>query len=202
MGTARGKWCLLYWVGSGRVAAACLRKRSVVIAVRQLYGWPIVSRPEDSAVVTGRNVRLISSNHLTALGVGRPVILRTMRTSASLTIGDETGVIGVTSCSAPSGKVGKRCLLGADALNLRHSLPPCGSLGGRRAAPMPTPRAKDVVVIENEVSIGAKAVELPGATIGRGAVIGAGAVATGEVPPKTLAADDPAWVVRPWSSGG
>jgi acetyltransferase-like isoleucine patch superfamily enzyme len=48
------------------------------------------------------------------------------------------------------------------------------------------------VVIEDDVWIGAGAIVLPGVTIGRGAIVGAGAVVTGDVPPFTIAGGVPA----------
>lgn len=51
------------------------------------------------------------------------------------------------------------------------------------------------VVIGNDVWIGAKAVILPGAEIGDGAVIGAGALVIGRIPPYAVAVGVPARVV-------
>jgi maltose O-acetyltransferase len=48
------------------------------------------------------------------------------------------------------------------------------------------------VVIEDHVWIGMRATILPGTTIGRGAVVAAGAVASGKVPPLTVVAGIPA----------
>lgn len=52
------------------------------------------------------------------------------------------------------------------------------------------------VVVEDYVWLGAHAVILPGVTIGRGAVVGAGAVVTKDVPPRTIVAGAPAQVIR------
>lgn len=51
------------------------------------------------------------------------------------------------------------------------------------------------VVIGNDVWLGAKAVVLPGAQIGDGAIIGAGAVVRGTIPPYAIAVGTPAKVV-------
>jgi acetyltransferase-like isoleucine patch superfamily enzyme len=52
------------------------------------------------------------------------------------------------------------------------------------------------VVIEDDVWLGANALVLPGVTVHRGAVVGAGAVVTRDVPPYAIASGVPARVVR------
>jgi maltose O-acetyltransferase len=52
------------------------------------------------------------------------------------------------------------------------------------------------VVIEDHVWIGARAMILPGTTLGRGAVVAAGAVVSGRVPPRTVVAGVPARPLR------
>lgn len=52
-----------------------------------------------------------------------------------------------------------------------------------------------ITMVEDKVSIGASAVILPGVTIGRGAVVGAGAVVTKDVDPRTTVVGIPAKVV-------
>lgn len=58
------------------------------------------------------------------------------------------------------------------------------------------PPAVRPVVIEDNVWIGARAIILPGVRIGTGAVIGAGAVVTKDVPPRSVAVGNPARVIR------
>ena len=52
------------------------------------------------------------------------------------------------------------------------------------------------ITIDSGAWIGARAIILPGVTIGAGAVIAAGALVTRDVPPDTLAAGVPARIVR------
>ena len=52
------------------------------------------------------------------------------------------------------------------------------------------------VVIEDNVWIGGGAILLPGVTIGRNAVVGAGAVVSKSVPPNMIVAGNPARVIR------
>ncbi|HEY4285032.1 MAG TPA: acyltransferase [Chthoniobacterales bacterium] len=52
------------------------------------------------------------------------------------------------------------------------------------------------IIIGNDVWIGANAVVLKGVTIGDGAVVGAGAVLTSDVPPGAVVAGNPAKVIK------
>lgn len=52
------------------------------------------------------------------------------------------------------------------------------------------------IVIEDEVWIGGGAILLPGVTIGKGSVIGAGAVVTKDIPPYSVAVGNPARVIK------
>jgi acetyltransferase-like isoleucine patch superfamily enzyme len=56
------------------------------------------------------------------------------------------------------------------------------------------------VVIEDNAWVGRNAIVLPGVTIGRSAVVAAGAVVTSDVPANTLVAGNPARVIRELSS--
>jgi len=67
----------------------------------------------------------------------------------------------------------------------------------------PEARAEDInagaaapIVIGNDVFVGMEALVLKGVTIGDGAVVGAGAVVTQDVPPRAVVAGNPAQVVR------
>jgi maltose O-acetyltransferase len=52
------------------------------------------------------------------------------------------------------------------------------------------------VRIEDDVWIGARAIVLPGVRIGKGSIIGAGAVVTKDMPPYSICAGNPARVIK------
>lgn len=52
------------------------------------------------------------------------------------------------------------------------------------------------ITLEDDVRIGGNATILPGVTIGKGAIIGAGSVVTKDIPKMTIAAGNPAKVIR------
>jgi acetyltransferase-like isoleucine patch superfamily enzyme len=67
---------------------------------------------------------------------------------------------------------------------------------GRDTPILMSPLSFAEVVIEDDADVGISAVVLPGVRIGRGALIGAGAVVTRDVPPFAVAVGNPAKVVR------
>jgi tetrahydrodipicolinate N-acetyltransferase len=76
--------------------------------------------------------------------------------------------------------VGKDCHIGAGAV-----------LAGVLEPPSASP-----VVIEDNVLVGANAVVLEGCRVGEGSVVAAGAVVTGDLPPRVVAAGQPARVLK------
>jgi acetyltransferase-like isoleucine patch superfamily enzyme len=108
--------------------------------------------------------------------------------SGTLVIGRDVGFNeGVTIFAHSSITIGDNVSI-ADHASLQdtdyHPLVPGGEV---RTAP---------IVIERNVWIGRNAIVLPGVTIGQNAVVGSGAVVTRDVPPNTVAAGNPARVIR------
>jgi len=109
--------------------------------------------------------------------------------SGRIEIGEHTFInYGSSIAARVSVKIGSHCHLGHYMFvmdNNQHDvvrhweLPPSGP-----------------VVIEDNVWIGSKVVILPGVRIGRGAVIGAGSIVTKDIPPRCVAAGNPARVLR------
>lgn len=77
-------------------------------------------------------------------------------------------------------EIGDRCHIGA----------------GSVIAGVIEPASATPVVIEDDVVIGANAVFIEGVRVGKGAVIGAGAVVTHDVPPYSVAVGNPARIVK------
>jgi acetyltransferase-like isoleucine patch superfamily enzyme len=67
---------------------------------------------------------------------------------------------------------------------------------GRSIAVLHSPVTFAAVVIEDDVDLGVNSVILPGVTVGKGAIVGAGAVVNKDVPPYTIVAGVPAKILR------
>jgi len=157
-------------------------------------GFPIISKAEGSTISMGNNVILCSNSRFTALGVYHPVILRTLSKHAILVIDDDTEISGTTICAAQKVSIGKGVLLGANVTIMDtdfHSI----THENRRQIDLQQLENKEVI-IEDNVFIGANAIILKGTHIGKNSVIGAGSVVTGNIPQNSIAAGNPAKVIR------
>lgn len=85
-------------------------------------------------------------------------------------------------------RIGDNCLIGHNAViaTLNHEIEP-----ERRATTIPSP-----IVLERNVWVGANVTILPGVTIGKNAVIAAGAVVTKDVAANTIVGGVPAKLIK------
>lgn len=178
------------WVHVRRLRACQVDVHSSV----KFYGRPIITRHPNSAISIGARSVVCSHPRFTALGVSRPVILRTLSSGASIAIATDVGLSGTTICAAIGIEIGEGTLIGADATIVDTDFHPVHAFE-RRYLPMPSARDLDRVCIGRDVFVGAGAVVLKGVTIGDGAVIGARSVVTKNVPAGMIAAGNPASIV-------
>lgn len=189
------------WAHHGRqvwwrtVTPWVLRRNGVVLGHHVRWvGTPVVSLAAASTIEIGDACVLCSDSAHTALGVGHPVVLRTLRPGAAIRIGRDTGISGASICAAVAVEIGAQCLLGADVTICDtdfHALAPTG----RRYNADPAAIAARPVRIGDNVFIGARAMVLKGVQIGAGSVVGAGAVVSRDVPAGVVVAGNPARIV-------
>lgn len=109
----------------------------------------------------------------------------------TLEIGESTFIN--YGCSISAGKlvrIGARCNIGTHCMiidNAFHELDPAR----RHLRPESNP-----IIIEENVWLGGRVIVLPGVTIGRDSVVGAGSVVTSDIPAGVIAAGVPARVIR------
>jgi acetyltransferase-like isoleucine patch superfamily enzyme len=150
----------------------------------RLWGTPSIRN--QGRLVVGNRVRLYSTVAMLELGIAP---------GGSLEIGDRVMINYGTSIGVyQSVRIGNRCNIGTHVMlidNSFHHLDP----ERRNEAPPSEP-----IVLEENVWLAARVIVLPGVTIGRDSVVGAGSVVTRDIPPGVLAAGVPARVLRPLSS--
>jgi len=148
---------------------------------------PFSVRLRGRAQVSGCGEVLLGDG-VSLCGTVVPIELITY-TSGRIEIGNHTFVnYGSSIAARTSVKIGSYCHLGHYTFvmdNDQHDV--------TRHWELPN---SEPVVIEDHVWIGSKAVILPGVRIGSHAVIGAGSIVTKDVPPRCVAAGNPARVLR------
>ena len=109
-----------------------------------------------------------------------------------LRIGHNSGV-GVNALISSNVTIGDNVMMGPDCMMFtsNHGMSSIDIPMCQQRSSQPEP-----IIIGNDVWIGARVIVLPGVNIGDGAVIGAGAVVTGNIPPYAVAVGNPAKVVR------
>lgn len=183
----------MWW---GLTVTPGLRIAGVDIAEKvRVQGRPIVSLASGSRIQIGARSVLCSDSQINALGINHPIVLRTLRPGAEIVIGEDTGMSGGSICAASSIRIGAGCLLGANVTLADtdfHSLNPAN----RRYNKNPDEIAVAPIVIGDNVFIGAEVFVLKGVTIGKNSVIGAGSVVTRAIPENSIAAGNPASVIK------
>lgn len=157
------------------------------------YGQPIIRCFRGGRIELGDDVTMINSTGGNALGINGPCILYASE-SASITIGSGVGLSGVVLHAVRGIDIGDRVLIGANVKIFDHDFHSL-DYGVRRDKP-DIDGDSGAIIIEDDVFIGTGALILKRVRIGRGAVIGAGAVVSRNVPGSTVWAGNPARMVR------
>jgi acetyltransferase-like isoleucine patch superfamily enzyme len=144
------------------------------------------------AIEIPRNWRDITLEDGVALDRGVVLLCSGPAARGKLVIGSGTYVNRYTMFDAHRRlEVGARCMIGP------HCYVTDAGHGTEAGTPVKDqPMAAVPVVLEDEVWLGARVVVLAGVRIGRGAVVGAGSVVTGDIPANGVAAGVPARLLR------
>jgi len=173
-----------------------LRSSGVSVSkTARFQGTPIISMEVDSVIIISDRCALCSVSEFTALGVNHPVVLRTLRPGAIIHIGADTGISGGTICSAISITIGTGCLFGANVTVVDTDFHPINP-NNRRYNNNPCDIKCAPVVIGDNVFLGTGSIVMKGVTIGKNSIIAAGAVVSRSIPPNSIAAGNPAVVVK------
>jgi acetyltransferase-like isoleucine patch superfamily enzyme len=158
----------------------------------RIFGTPILQRHRGSRIILGDGLELRSTPRSNPLRPFQPVVLSTRRRGAVIIVGEKCGATGAVLVADERIEVGNRVLLGANVVVTDTDFHPLDAEARQRA---PQEGAHAPVIIEDDVFVGTQALILKGVRIGRGAVVGAGAVVTRDVPAGAVVAGNPARVV-------
>ena len=158
----------------------------------RLFGHPICSRFPGSSISLGSHVTLDSSPRANPLGGSSPCVLRTMTSTARLSLGDRVGLSSSIIVSGNSIEIGEDTILGAGSMVLDNDF---HALGPGFSWLTEYSKNSQPVKIGRGCFIGARSIILKGVTLGDRVIIGAGSVVTKDVPAFSIAAGNPARVV-------
>lgn len=157
----------------------CLRGATHVGKLVRVWGRPSIRN--DGTLLIADRVRLISTTATLELAVRGGI----------LEIQEGTYInYGCSIAAMKLVRIGAHCLLGTHVMitdNQFHRLEPERRFELPESAP---------VILEDNVWLGGRVIVLPGVTIGKDSVIGAGSVVTHDIPPGCIAAGCPAKVIR------
>ena len=172
--------------------AYCVLKRVRWSPSWRFYGLPFIRvGGRGSRIVIGRRFVANSKLSRNSFGIIQRVVVRTVGHGAEILIGDNVGISGCTVSAAKSIRIGNNVLVGSGVIisdSDAHPIDPQDRLWG-------TGGGCASVVIEDDVFIGARAIILKGVTIGKGSVVGAGAVVAKSIPPFSIVVGNPAKVI-------
>lgn len=144
--------------------------------------WGRLSVSGGGRVTIGDRVRIVSTIATTELAVER---------GATLSIGANTFInYGCSIGATKRVSIGADCNIGSHVIMMDSDFH-CVAPERRTERPDSAP-----IVLEDNVWLGARVIVLRGVTIGTGSVIGAGSVVTRDIPARSIAAGQPAKVIR------
>ena len=157
-------------------------------------GTPVIEISNGGQIIVEAGVTLNSSNRGYHLNMHSPVKLFVDRPGARIIIGAGSRLHGACLHAYSAITIGKRCLIAANTQIIDgsgHDL----SFGAVEQRIF-TGGDSRPIVLEDDVWVGANTLILPGVTIGKCSVIGAGSVVTKAIPPMVVAAGNPARIIK------
>ena len=158
-----------------------------------LVGQPICSRYPGSFISLGSGVTLDSAIRSNRLGGFSPCVVRTVTPTARIRLGERVGLSNSVIVAGNSIEIGEDTIIGSGVMILDNDFHVMGT--GFSWVSECSTNSKPIK-IGRGCFIGSRSMILKGVTLGDRAIIGAGAVVTKDVPAYSVAAGNPARVVR------
>jgi len=156
-------------------------------------GLPVVRVVRGGELILGDNVMINSRQYSNSATMPHRTVLSVLRPGAAIVLGAGVGLSGVSIVATTRVEIGENTLVGSGAVIWDTDFHP---LEARQRRVHPTRDAASAAInIGRDVFIGARAMILKGVTIGDGAVVGACAVVTRDVPAGAVVAGNPAQIV-------
>lgn len=126
-------------------------------------------------------------------GIIQPNVLNIISPNSSIIIGNNVGISGSTITATEKITIGNNVLIGSGCIICDSDAHPIHPLDRKDCIKK---TKSSPIVIEDDVFIGARSIILKGVRIGHGSVIGAGSVVTKDIPPMSIAAGNPARIIK------
>lgn len=161
----------------------------------RLIGLPIIAKKPGSRIILGKGITLVSNSRGNVAGINHPVILATLSPDAVIHLEEGCGLSGSSLCAFKSIKIGLNSGLGANTSVYDTDFHSTDYKIRKNQVSIADADSKPVA-ISSDVWVAANTLILKGVRIGSKAIIGAGSVVTTDIPPNSLAAGNPAKVIR------
>lgn len=164
----------------------------------EIFGRCIIRRGLDSRIEIGNSVQIISSSWRSSTANCGRSKLRTYYPTARIIMGDGSGMTGgAIIARSKTIEIGDGCMLAPNVTIVDSDFhlvwPP-----DKRRSELDT-SLDAAVTLERNVWVGMNTLILKGVTIGENSVIGAGSVVKNDIPANSLAAGNPARVLKTYA---
>ena len=163
-------------------------------------GVPFIHAVKGASISIGRNVTIKSSFLSNLLGIYCRSIIMARRPGATVTIGDNVGLSGVTIYARTSVSIGDNTLVGVNTKIMDNDFHPLDKEERRQQILQNQSDNEFIkskpVAIGKDCFIGCNAIILKGTVLGDGCVVGAGSVVSGVFEPNSVIAGNPGRVIK------